>query len=186
MVTLTTSGTDSADAIAMLKDDHQKVAQLFTQFEKLSDVDGADAEKASIVEQICSDLKVHAQIEEEIFYPSARDAIDEEDLVDEAEAEHADAKELIAQLESLDPGDDKYDETVELLNEEIDHHVKEEENGLFPKVIEAQVDTRDLGRQMMERKAALKAEMGEGDMEGEDLQPPVPPTRRKDSLSKRR
>lgn len=186
MATIKTSGTGSADAIAMLKDDHKKVAQLFKQFENLNDADGADDEKASIVEQICAELTVHAQIEEEIFYPAAREAIDEDDLIDEAEAEHADAKELIAQLESLEPGDVEYDEKVKLLNEEIDHHVEEEEAEMFPKVIKARVDTRDLGRQMNQRKEELMAEMGDPDVAGEDLQArAASPARRKDSLSKR-
>jgi len=183
MAPLRTSGTGSADAIAMLKDDHKKVAQLFEQFDQLNDADVV--KKTVIVGQICTELKVHAQLEEEIFYPAAREAIDEEDLIDEAEAEHADAKELIAQLESLEPDDDEYDRKVQLLNEEIDHHVKEEEGELFPKVIEAQVDTTDLGQQMMQRKEELKAEIGEPDAPGEDLQPPAArPGGRKDSLSK--
>ena len=187
MAILKTSGTGGADAIAMLKADHKKVAQLFTEFEKLNEAEGADDEMASVVEQICTELKIHAQIEEEIFYPAAREAIDEEDLVDEAEAEHADAKELIAQLESLDPGDDKYEETVELLNEESEHHVKEEEGELFPKVAEAQLDTNELGRKMMQRKEELMAELGESDGASEDLQVPAArPGQRKDSLAKRR
>jgi len=187
MATRRTTGAGSADAIAMLKDDHMKVAQLFKDFEKLDDVDGDDDAKGSIAEQICTELKVHAQIEEEIFYPAAREAIDEEDLVDEAEAEHADAKELIAQLESMEPDDDDFDKKVKLLNEAIDHHVKEEEGELFPKVIEAQVDTKDLGRQMMQRKEELMAEMDGSDAASEDLQGPAArPGQRKGPVSKRR
>ena len=93
---------------------------------------------------------------------------------------------MIAQLESLDPSDDKYDETVELLNEEIDHHVKEEEGELFPKVIEAQVDMKELGQQLVQRKEELKAEMGDPELTDEEVLPPVARSgRRKNSLSKR-
>jgi len=166
MATIDTKEQGGADAIAMLKQDHRKVAQLFKQFETLGDADDAVEEKASIVKQICTELKVHAQLEEEIFYPAAREAIDEEDLIDDAEAEHADAKELITQLESLQPDDDDYDEKVKLLNEEIDHHVDEEEGEIFPKVAEARVDTKILGQRMKKRKAELMSEMGVADAAG--------------------
>lgn len=142
------------DAIAMLTADHKKVKGLFEQFKKMKD-DGSDDEKAAIVQQICTELTIHAELEEEIFYPAVRGQIDDEDLMDEAEVEHAGAKDLIAQLESMEPGDDLYDAKVTVLGEQIDHHVKEEEGEMFPKVKKAKVDTSALGAEMASRKEEL-------------------------------
>jgi hemerythrin superfamily protein len=146
------------DAIAMLTADHKKVKQLFAQFAKLKEKGGKD-EKATIVEQICNELKVHTIIEEQIFYPAVRKAIDEGDLMDEALVEHAAAKELITQLEDADSSDDLYDAKVTVLGEQIDHHVKEEEGEMFPKAKEAKVDTEALGVTMLKRKASLMSEL---------------------------
>jgi hemerythrin superfamily protein len=142
------------DAIAMLMADHKKVKGLFEQFKKLKE-DGEDDEKAALVEQICFELTVHAELEEEIFYPAVREQIGDEDLMDEAEVEHAGAKDLIAQLESMEPGDDLYDAKVTVLGEQVDHHVKEEEGEMFPKVRKAKVDTAALGAEMASRKEEL-------------------------------
>jgi hemerythrin superfamily protein len=101
------------------------------------------------------ELTVHAQLEEEIFYPAAREALEEQDLLDEAEVEHASAKELIAQLESTKPGAELYDAKVTVLGEYIDHHVKEEEKQMFPKVRKARLDLEELAAQMKARKEAL-------------------------------
>ena len=146
------------DAIAMLMADHKKVKKLFSDFKKLKE-DGDSDEKSEIVQQICNELKVHAQVEEEIFYPAARKAIDDSDLMDEALVEHAGAKELIAQLEDADPEDALYDAKVTVLGEQIDHHVKEEEEDMFAKVKKSKLDTADLGAQMLERKTALTKQM---------------------------
>ena len=154
------------DAIAMLTADHRKVKKLFTEFSKLKD-EGSDEDKASIVEQICNELKVHTTIEEEIFYPAVRKAIDDADLMDEALVEHAGAKDLIAQLEEASPDDDLYDAKVTVLGEQIDHHVEEEEGEMFPKAKKAKVDTQVLGGVMLKRKYALMTEMGLDD-EGEE------------------
>lgn len=148
------------DAIAMLTADHKKVKGLFSRFEKLMEQDDATDEKADLVAQICDALTVHAEIEEEIFYPAVREAIDDDDLMDEADVEHAGAKDLIAQLEAMQPGDELYDAKVVVLGEQIDHHVKEEEGEMFPQVRKAKVDTVALGEQMLERKLAIMAEMG--------------------------
>ena len=113
-----------------------------------------------MVEPICSELTVHTTIEEEIFYPAVREAIDDEDLMDEADVEHASAKELIAQLEAANPGDDQYDAKVTVLGEMIDHHVKEEEGEMFPKARKADIDSAALGEEMAARKAELKEELG--------------------------
>jgi hemerythrin superfamily protein len=150
------------DAIALLKSDHKKVKALFSEFDKIKD-DGADEDKAAIVAQICNELKIHTTIEEEIFYPAVRKAIEDSDLMDEALVEHAGAKDLIAQLEEAAVDDDLYSAKVTVLGEQIDHHVKEEEGSMFPKAQKAKVDTAALGAKMTQRKMALMKEMGVAD-----------------------
>jgi hemerythrin superfamily protein len=152
------------DAIAMLTADHKKVKKLFADFDKLKDA-GSDEDKASIVDQICNELKIHTELEEEIFYPAVRKAIDDADLMDEALVEHAGAKELIAQLEDASPEDDLYDAKVTVLGEQIEHHVKEEEGDMFPKAKKAKVDTEALGATMLKRKIALMEKFGMNDSE---------------------
>lgn len=144
------------DAIALLIEDHQEVKKLFKDFEKLMKEDGSDNEKAALVDKICNALTIHAQVEEEIFYPAVRAAIDDDDLMDEAYVEHAGAKDLIAQLEDMKPGDDHYDAKVTVLGENIDHHVKEEHDEMFPKARKAKVDMAGLGAQIMQRKKELQ------------------------------
>jgi hemerythrin superfamily protein len=158
------SGHDEPDAIAMLTADHKKVKKLFADFDKLKD-GGSDADKSALVERICNELKIHTELEETIFYPEVRKAIDEADLMDEALVEHAGAKDLIAQLESASSDDDLYDAKVTVLGEQIAHHVKEEEGEMFPKAKKAKVDVEALGASMLNRKTALMSEMG---METED------------------
>jgi hypothetical protein len=111
---------------------------------------------------------VHTQIEEEIFYPAAREAIREQDLLDEAAVEHASAKELIRQLQDGQPGDEMFDARVKVLGEYVKHHVKEEQNELFPQVKKSRLDTRSLGEQLMMRKQELMGQMqgGMDEMEG--------------------
>lgn len=149
----------SADAIALLTQDHKKVQKLFKEFEKISEEE-SDESKQELVNQICAELTIHATIEEEIFYPAARQAIEEEDLLDEAEVEHATAKDLIVQLAEMAAGDELYDAKVTVLGEYIDHHVKEEQNEMFPKVKKSKLDLQALGEQMLERKQELQEEMG--------------------------
>lgn len=150
------------DAIAMLTADHKKVKQLFSKFDKLKGA-GTDDEKSEVVATICNELKIHATVEEEIFYPAVRKAIDDADLMDEALVEHAGAKDLIEQLEGMDPEDDLYDAKVTVLGEQIDHHVKEEEGDMFPKAKKAKVDSDALGAKMLKRKLELMDEMGISD-----------------------
>lgn len=151
-------GGRGKDAIALLEGDHTAVQRLFKRFEKLKD--GEDSQdKADLVKFICEQLKVHTQIEEEIFYPAVREAIGEDELMDEAEVEHAGAKETISQLESMQPGDALYDAKVSVLGEYVNHHIKEEEGRMFPKVRKSGLDTKALGSQLMERKQELQGEM---------------------------
>src|ERR1700684_510123 len=152
-------GAPEQDAVAMLMADHKKVKKLFSDFDKLKE-EGSEEDKSAIVEQICNELKIHTELEEEIFYPAVRKAIDDSDLMDEALVEHAGAKDLIAQLEDADPEDDLYDAKVTVLGEQIDHHVKEEEGDMFPKAKKAKVDTGALGATMLKRKIALMDKMG--------------------------
>ena len=143
------------DAIALLKADHEKVKDLFEKFDKLSD--RSKVNKKKIADQICMELTVHAQVEEEIFYPAVREPIKDDDLMDEAVVEHASAKDLIAQISEMDPGDDLYDAKVKVLSEQIEHHVEEEEGEMFPKVRKTKVDLVALGEQMAARKEELMA-----------------------------
>ena len=172
MPTTNTASKSKSDAIAMLKEDHEKVKKLFKQFERLHD-DEEDEEAEEVAKQICAELTIHAKVEEEIFYPAVRAAVDDEDLLDEAEVEHATAKDLIAQIESESPSDDKYAAKVIVLGEYINHHVEEEQNEMFPKAKRAKLDMTALGQQIAARKQELKAEMGlEDDEEGEESAPP--------------
>lgn len=146
---------DNADAIALLTHDHRTVEKLFKQFESLGDNEG----KTELVQTICAELTVHATVEEEIFYPAARQALaeDGQSLLDEAEVEHASAKELITQLQEAEPGDELYDAKVTVLAEYIRHHVKEEEGELFPKVRESEMNLDSLGEEIRARKEEISA-----------------------------
>ena len=150
------------DAIGMLVADHKKVQKAFKDFEELKK-GGSKRGKSDIVRQTCADLTVHTKIEEEIFYPAARKAIKDADLMDEATVEHAGAKDLIAQLESMQPGDDLYDAKFTVLGESVNHHIREEQNEMFPKVRKTKLDLNALGEQMAQRKAELESEMSSGD-----------------------
>ncbi len=147
------------DAIELLMEDHRKVQKAFKAFEKSKDEMG-DGEKGDMVRQCCMELKIHTRLEEEIFYPAAREAIEDEELLDEAEVEHASAKQLIDELEQMEPGEDMYDARFTVLGEYVNHHIKEEEHSLFPGVKKAKVDLEELGRRMTQMKEKLQAEMG--------------------------
>jgi hemerythrin superfamily protein len=152
----TSQSNKPADAIKLLKDDHREVKALFEQFEKIE----GDADKQRIARQICMALTVHAQIEEEIFYPAAYEAIDDDDLVDEAEVEHATAKHLIARIESSKAGEPLFDAMVKVLGEYVSHHVEEEEGELFPECRDAGMDLAGLGERLAARKAELMEQAG--------------------------
>jgi hemerythrin-like domain-containing protein len=153
---MSTKQNESQDAIALLTKDHREVAEMFEQFEQLSD--RAKASKKRLVDQITTALKLHTQIEEEIFYPAVREASDAlGDSVDEAVVEHAAAKDLIAQLDEMDPDDELYDAKVKVLSEQIEHHVEEEEKEMFPKVKKLGLDLAALGQDMAARKDELAA-----------------------------
>jgi hemerythrin superfamily protein len=148
------------DATALLAKDHKDVKALFRRYEKMAKAEADGGERQQLANQICQMLTVHATIEEEIFYPAVREADVDEDLLDEAEVEHASAKELIAQIQSMSPEDELYDAKVKVLGEYVNHHVEEEEGEMFPKARRAKVDFEGLGQQLMERKQALEGEAG--------------------------
>jgi hemerythrin superfamily protein len=151
--------TEGQDAVELLMADHHRVAKLFAEFHALKE-DGSDETKSALVGQICHELTVHTTIEEELFYPAVRHAIEDDDLMDEALVEHAGAKELIAQLQAADPDDDLYDAKVTVLGEQIDHHVDEEEGSMFPQAKASGIDTLSLGATLLKRKAELLANPG--------------------------
>ena len=142
--------SSTTDAVALLVKDHKEVKEMFEKFEGLSD--RSKATKKKLADQICEALTLHTQIEEEIFYPAVRAAIKDGDLMDEAMVEHAGAKDLIAQIQDMDPGDDLYDAKVKVLSEQIEHHVQEEEEEMFPKAKETSLDLVALGEEMEARK----------------------------------
>ena len=152
------------DAIALLKQDHRTVSQLFEEFEKAD-----EEEQSSIAQRVCQLLTVHAQIEEEILYPEAKEAFggeeESEDLVNEAEVEHGSAKELIAKIEAMSSDDEHFKATVTVLGEYIKHHVKEEEGELFPQLKKTDLDLKELGRRLADRKFALMEQLGIEDQE---------------------
>lgn len=147
--------TKVTDAVSLLMQDHKEVKSAFKEFEKLGD--RAYVAKKKLADKICNALTVHTTIEEEIFYPAIREAVkDSEDLVNEAVVEHAGAKDLITQILEMNGDEELFDAKVKVLSEQIEHHVKEEEEdgGLFAKARKSDLDLKALGEEM----AALKAE----------------------------
>jgi hemerythrin superfamily protein len=145
--------TKQQDAIALLKQDHRNVEELFEKFQKAS----GDGRKQSLAEEICLELSVHAEIEEEIFYPACEGKVDE-DLLKESYVEHDGAKVLIAEIIGGEASDEFYDAKVKVLQEEIEHHVQEEEKrmeGLFAQARKAGLDMDSLGEQLAARKMEL-------------------------------
>jgi hemerythrin superfamily protein len=153
------SPKSETNAIDLLIADHKKVQKLFKEFEDIKEEEDMEDEKADLVEMICMELTVHARLEDEIFYPAAREAIDEMDIMDEADVEHDTAKYLISQLESMEPGDERYDAKVSVLAEIVNHHIKEEQDEMFPKVKKSDVDLEALAETMLQRKDELMEDL---------------------------
>jgi hemerythrin superfamily protein len=147
---------NALNALTLLKQDHDNVKKAFKEFEKMDHGDSATMKE--LVQQVCTELKIHTTIEEEIFYPAVRQKIDDDDLMNEAQVEHASAKDLIAQLENMTPEDPLYAPTFTVLGEYVLHHAKEEESEMFPAVRKLKLDLESLGQQMMARKESLMAE----------------------------
>jgi hemerythrin superfamily protein len=141
----------SHDATALLRADHKLVSGLFEEYEKAS----TKAMKKKIVTQICMELSVHAQVEEEIFYPAVKQALKDHELVPEATVEHATLKSLIAQVEGIEPDGEMFDAKIKVLCEYVKHHVKEEQEEMFPKAKAAHLDMMELGDKITARKQEL-------------------------------
>lgn len=149
-----TTASKPQDAITLLTAQHREVHEMFEKFENMTD--RAKVSKKKLADEICQALIMHTTIEEEILYPALREAGDTEDMVDEAVVEHASAKDLIAQVQEMDPGDDLYDAKVKVLGELVDHHVEEEEEEMFPKMKELKMDLQALGQELAARAAELR------------------------------
>jgi hemerythrin superfamily protein len=147
------------DVIAILSEDHRRVDDMFDEYEATKDESDDDA-KEERVAAICLALTVHATVEEELFYPAARDALDEEDaeMIDEAEVEHSTVKDLIAELADMTPSDDLYDAKVKVLSEYVRHHVQEEEDQIFPAIRDTDLDLETLGEDVAARREQLMDE----------------------------
>lgn len=148
------------DACDFLDADHKAVKKLFSEYEELAEARGGSKEKKRVLaEKICLELLVHTQLEDEIFYPAVRKAIKEDLMMDEAGVEHSSAKDMIAQIQEMSPGDTLYDAKVIVLGEYIDHHVKEERNEMFPKARASRLDLVKMRETLQARKEELMADM---------------------------
>jgi hypothetical protein len=144
------------DAVDLLVADHLAAGKCFEQYEKLATKKAPAAQRLALAGKVCGMLKVHTSIEEEIFYPAARAAGLEMAMMDEADIEHASAKDLIAQIEASSPEADHYDARVKVLGDYITHHVLEEHTEMFPKCRRSKMDLQALGVQMKARKKQLE------------------------------
>ncbi|HEY0962160.1 MAG TPA: hemerythrin domain-containing protein [Pseudomonadales bacterium] len=145
----------ASNAISILRADHKLVNELFEQFESTR----SSAKKQKIVQQICTELTIHAMVEEEIFYPAVKQALKDDELIPEAIVEHDTLKSLIAQVEGVEPDGEMYDAKVKVMSEYVKHHVKEEQNEMFPKAQKTRLDMDELGEMILQRKEELKAEL---------------------------
>ena len=158
-----------------LKEDHKRVKKAYRDFIKL-DLEEDPERCEALVRQVLADLELHTALEEELLYPAARAALNEPDLIDEAEVEHASCKTLIEQLKGMDADDDKYAARFTVLCEYVLHHIKEEEGELFPQLQSARIDWQTMAREMQERRVELApaqaAGEGEADTEEDALASP--------------
>lgn len=145
------------DAVELLDADHRAVKTLFDAYRELAGHEASGPRRKALAEQICMELTIHAKLEEEIFYPPVREAVRDDDLLDEAEVEHASARDLIAQILAMKPEEELYDAKVTVLGEYIDHHVAEEREQMFPKVRNSGLDLAELGARLATRKRELQA-----------------------------
>ena len=148
--------TSPMEATALLRADHKRVSALFEQYEATR----SQAKKKSLVATICTELSVHAQVEEEIFYPAVKAALKDKEMVPEATVEHATLKELIAQVEGKEPDGEMFDAKIQVMSEYVKHHVKEEQNEMFPKARASKLDMTALGERIAARKEELMAALG--------------------------
>jgi hypothetical protein len=147
------------DAIALLLEDHRRLATMFADYEALAAQDGADDDKGRLSAQLCAELALHMQIEEEVFYPALRAALGDEDLFDGAEGEHRGTRDLMRQLECMEADDRRYDAKVKLLGERAVRHFGDEEDEVLPRASRAQLDFAGLAQAMLALRRELLAEM---------------------------
>lgn len=147
-----------ADALALLRLEHDKVRQLFGEFERLRGIEDEEERMAELVDDICYELTLHAIVEEELFYPLLRTA-DDDEMLDEAEVEHAGVRELVAQLETMYPGDEHFEATVAVLAEEVEHHVAREESEIFEAARASSIDLVALARRIEARRRELDEDL---------------------------
>ncbi|HXF78510.1 MAG TPA: hemerythrin domain-containing protein [Usitatibacter sp.] len=155
-------------ALELLTNDHRNVEDLFSRYE--DEKDGDEDTRRQLAQKICAELKVHTQVEEELFYPFLREALEDDDmdLVEEAQVEHNGARDLIEQIEAAGEIDAEYNAKVKVLGEYVKHHVNEEENEVFPKLSDEHEALDELGQEMASRKQELSEEMGLGQEAGVD------------------
>jgi hemerythrin superfamily protein len=147
------STSSGQDAIALLRADHKKVSELYAQYESTRSA----AKKKALVATICLELSVHARVEEEIFYPAVKAALKDKEMIPEAQVEHASLKELIAQVKDREPDGEMFDAKIKVMSEYTKHHVKEEQNEIFPAAKKTRLDMLDLGARIAARKEELMA-----------------------------
>jgi hypothetical protein len=149
----TSSSSKAQDATALLKTDHEQVSNLFIEYQQTD----SKTKKKQLAEQICNELTVHAQIEEEIFYPAVKQALKDKELIPEARVEHATLRALISEVRGEEPGGEMFDAKIKVMQEYVQHHVKEEQNEMFPKAKATDLDMMELGSKMSQRKQELLA-----------------------------
>jgi Hemerythrin HHE cation binding domain len=157
------SKAKATGAVEILKEQHDKVKKAFKQFDKL-DREDTEAQQ-QLVQTTCEDLKLHTTLEEELFYPALREAIDDEDILNEAQVEHETAKMLIEQLENMGADDPNFHATFTVLGEYVNHHVEEEEGEMFPQAKKTDLDFEELGTRMKQRKGELMGAIEEEEKE---------------------
>jgi hemerythrin superfamily protein len=154
-------GTDTQDILNLLCADHQHVIQLFREFRHIKDHCSLEAKEA-LVQEICGSLLLHTELEEEVFYPAVREVLQDDMLMDEAEFEHATAKDVIEELQALNPSHPSYNAKVVVLGENIERHMREEETVVFPKVKKSRLDLHALGGEMTHLRAAKQIQLMNG------------------------
>lgn len=147
------------DVIGLLIADHRKAQVMFDEFHEKKD-SMPPHEKFELVRKLCGELLIHMAVEEGVFYPAVRKSIRDNELMDEADAEHDSAKELIIHLGNIQPDDPMFDTKVSALAEQIEHHVQEEEAAMFPKVLLSQIDLVEIGKELLDAKNNMRARLG--------------------------
>ena len=150
---------DEQDAVSLLTSDHAEVKQMFEEYRQLVQDNADDDRRDELAAEICSALTVHAEIEEDIFYPALRERLDDDLALDQAEVEHAIARDLVEQIEAMEPDDALFDARVLVLAEYVEHHVQEEESEIFPQAEKSGIDLEELGAELAERRHELRAEL---------------------------